>query len=161
KDYPLLGWMAGWDTKHGAPVPALVTQGVLALALLFLVGTTGGRDGVNWVLKKTQTGTEERTASTPKGPQTTVEPAYLLKPMEWEDSYLAAKEDLPAGKKAAGLAKGGFETLLTCTAPVFWLFFLLTGLSLFVLRERDKHLERPFKVPLYPELPLVFCASCA
>src|SRR5262249_30665798 len=51
-------------------------------------------------------------------------------------------------------------TVLTCTAPIFWLFFLLTGLSLFVLRERDTHLERPFKVPLYPELPLIFCLSC-
>src|SRR5262249_4419075 len=63
-------------------------------------------------------------------------------------------------KKAAELAKGGFDTLLTCTAPIFWLFFLATGVSLFVLRERDRDRERPFKVPLYPELPLVFCLSC-
>jgi amino acid transporter len=56
---------------------------------------------------------------------------------------------------------GGFETLLKCTAPVFWLFFLLTGLSLFVLRERDPGLPRPFRVPLYPYLPLVFFATCA
>jgi amino acid transporter len=56
---------------------------------------------------------------------------------------------------------GGFETLLKCTAPVFWLFFLLTGLSLFVLRERDGASSRPFVVPFYPYLPLVFCATCA
>jgi amino acid transporter len=55
---------------------------------------------------------------------------------------------------------GGFDTLLRCTAPVFWLFFLGTGLSLFVLRWRDPSRERPFSVPLYPVLPLVFCAMC-
>jgi amino acid transporter len=55
---------------------------------------------------------------------------------------------------------GGFETLLRCTGPIFWLFFLLTGLSLFVLRARDRGLERPFSVPLYPLVPLVFCATC-
>jgi amino acid transporter len=56
---------------------------------------------------------------------------------------------------------GGFDTLLRCTAPVFWTFFLLTGISLFVLRHRDPDRPRPFKVPLYPVTPLVFCATCA
>jgi amino acid transporter len=56
--------------------------------------------------------------------------------------------------------RGGFATLLKCTAPVFWLFFLLTGVSVFVLRERDGEASRPFRVPLYPYLPLVFCATC-
>jgi amino acid transporter len=56
---------------------------------------------------------------------------------------------------------GGFDTLLRCSAPVFWVFFLLTGLSLFVLRFRDPKLARPFRVPLYPVLPIVFCMMCA
>jgi len=56
---------------------------------------------------------------------------------------------------------GGFDTLLKCTAPVFWVFFLLTGLSLFVLRVKDRGLERPFSVPLFPVLPLIFCGTCA
>jgi amino acid transporter len=56
---------------------------------------------------------------------------------------------------------GDIERLVTCTAPVFWTFFLLTGCSLFILRIKDPQRERPFKVPLYPVLPLVFCASCA
>jgi basic amino acid/polyamine antiporter, APA family len=55
---------------------------------------------------------------------------------------------------------GGFDSLLKCTAPVFWLFFLLTGFSLFTLREKDRHLERPFSVPLYPVLPIIFCNTC-
>ncbi len=61
-----------------------------------------------------------------------------------------------------GLATGGgFSTMVEYTAPVFWLFFLLAGVSLFVLRVREPDTPRPFRVPLYPVLPLVFCAACA
>jgi amino acid transporter len=57
---------------------------------------------------------------------------------------------------------GGFDTIFAGTAPVFWAFFLLTGLSLFVLRVKDPKVERPFAlpVPLFPLLPLAFCAMC-
>jgi basic amino acid/polyamine antiporter, APA family len=56
---------------------------------------------------------------------------------------------------------GDINKLVACTAPVFWLFFLLTGCSLFILRWREPHRERPYRVPLYPILPLVFVVSCA
>lgn len=56
---------------------------------------------------------------------------------------------------------GGFKAMVEFTAPVFWLFFLLSGVSLFVLRRREPDLPRPFRVPFYPLLPLLFCASCA
>jgi len=56
---------------------------------------------------------------------------------------------------------GDIERIVCCTAPVFWTFFLLTGCSLFILRIKDPLRERPFRVPLYPVLPLIFCASCA
>jgi amino acid transporter len=46
------------------------------------------------------------------------------------------------------------------TAPVFWLFFLLTGISLFVLRAKEPDAPRPFRVPLYPLTPILFCLSC-
>jgi APA family basic amino acid/polyamine antiporter len=42
---------------------------------------------------------------------------------------------------------------------VFWFFFMLSGLALFVLRRREPHAERPFRVPLYPLLPAVFVAT--
>jgi amino acid transporter len=58
-------------------------------------------------------------------------------------------------------ARDGFRTALEYTAPVFWLFFLLVGISLFVLRARDRDLPRAFRVPLYPLLPLLFCATSA
>ncbi|HEY6865322.1 MAG TPA: APC family permease, partial [Burkholderiales bacterium] len=55
----------------------------------------------------------------------------------------------------------GFETLVEFTAPVFWTFFLMTGLALFVLRARDAGTSRPYKVPLYPVTPALFVAMCA
>jgi basic amino acid/polyamine antiporter, APA family len=56
---------------------------------------------------------------------------------------------------------GGFDTLLRCTAPIFWAFFLMTGISLIVLRIKDKATPRPWTVPGYPVVPLVFCGMCA
>jgi len=54
----------------------------------------------------------------------------------------------------------GFQTMVAYTAPAFWLFFLLTGISLFVLRRQPPVNADPFRVPLYPVTPLVFCAMC-
>lgn len=59
------------------------------------------------------------------------------------------------------LTRSGFETMVDYTAPVFWFFFLLSGVSLFVLRLREPQVVRPFRVPLYPLTPLLFCAICA
>jgi amino acid transporter len=57
------------------------------------------------------------------------------------------------------LTRSGFETMVEYTAPVFWLFLLLTGVALLVLRQRDPARPRPFRVPLYPLTPLAFCAT--
>lgn len=54
----------------------------------------------------------------------------------------------------------GFETMVDYTAPVFWFFFLLSGISLLVLRNREPQIVRPFRVPFYPFTPLLFCAVC-
>ena len=54
----------------------------------------------------------------------------------------------------------GFSAMVAYTAPVFWTFFLLTGLTLFVFRAKSD--EPPaFRVPLYPFVPLAFLAMCA
>lgn len=58
-------------------------------------------------------------------------------------------------------SRSGFETMVHYVSPVFWLFFLLTAVSLFVLRRREPDRARPFRVPLYPLTPLVFSAMCA
>jgi APA family basic amino acid/polyamine antiporter len=59
------------------------------------------------------------------------------------------------------LEKDGFSTMVEFTAPVFWFFFMLSGIALLVLRRRDPQAPRPFRVPLYPVLPLLFVATCA
>ena len=59
------------------------------------------------------------------------------------------------------VTRSGFETIIEYTAPVFWFFFLLVGISLFVLRKKEPNAHRPFRVPLYPLTPLVFCLSSA
>jgi amino acid transporter len=56
--------------------------------------------------------------------------------------------------------KSPFLSLLFCTSAAFWVFFLLTGLSLFILRVRDRELPRPFRVPIYPVVPVLFCLAC-
>jgi amino acid transporter len=56
--------------------------------------------------------------------------------------------------------RDGFVTMVEYTAPVFWFFFLLVGLSLFVLRTQEPDRPRPFRVPLYPLTPLIFCITC-
>jgi basic amino acid/polyamine antiporter, APA family len=68
---------------------------------------------------------------------------FGLMPLRWDDYF------------------GGFEMLVAASAPVFWGFFLLTGLAVFTLRRRYCHLERPFTIPVYPLPPLVFCAASA
>jgi amino acid transporter len=59
----------------------------------------------------------------------------------------------------SSLTPDGFNAMVAYTSPVFWTFFLLTGLTLFVFRARGG--EAPaFKVPLYPVVPLIFVGTC-
>lgn len=53
----------------------------------------------------------------------------------------------------------GFRTLVDYSAPVFHSFLLASGFALIVLRWRYPAVPRPFTVPLYPLLPLLFMAS--
>jgi amino acid transporter len=61
----------------------------------------------------------------------------------------------------ASFTQDGFQTMVAYTAPAFWLFFLLTGVALFVLRRQQPVNADPFRVPLYPLTPVLFCAMCA
>lgn len=97
RDFALFGFLSGWSEKGSTPVPALLFQGLIALALV---------------------------------------------------TFGAMQRD-------------GLEAMVEYLSPVFWLFFLLTGLSLFVLRGRDPDRARPYRVPLYPLIPALFCLQCA
>jgi len=59
------------------------------------------------------------------------------------------------------LTRDGFQSMVDFTAPVFWFFFLAIGIALFILRIKERHTVRPFKVPLYPVTPIIFCGTCA
>jgi len=61
---------------------------------------------------------------------------------------------------ASALTPDGFNAMVAYTSPVFWTFFLLTGLTLFVFRKREGAASA-FRVPLYPVVPLAFCLACA
>ena len=58
------------------------------------------------------------------------------------------------------MQNGGFKGLVEYSLPVFWGFFMLVGVSLFVLRHRQPEARRPFRVPGYPLVPLIFVATC-
>ncbi len=61
-----------------------------------------------------------------------------------------------------GLIKhNGFEQMLDYLSPVFWFFLTLSGLAVIVLRYKFPDQARPYKVPLYPLMPLLFSASSA
>ena len=49
--------------------------------------------------------------------------------------------------------------MVAYTSPVFWTFFLLTALTLFLFRRKERELPA-FRVPLYPVIPLAFCVAC-
>ena len=59
------------------------------------------------------------------------------------------------------MTQDGFRAMVDYTAPVFWGFLLLTGLALFVLRWRQPGRALPYRVPLYPITPILFCLTCA
>jgi APA family basic amino acid/polyamine antiporter len=59
------------------------------------------------------------------------------------------------------LLAGSFIDTILYSAPVVWLFFLATGLSLFRLRRKDAGLQRPCKVIGYPLTPIIFCSASA
>ena len=58
------------------------------------------------------------------------------------------------------VAQAGFKGLVDYSLPVFWSFFLLTGVALFVLRYKEPNAPRPFRVPLYPVIPALFVIMC-
>jgi APA family basic amino acid/polyamine antiporter len=54
---------------------------------------------------------------------------------------------------------GGYEQLFTYVIFAAWIFYLLTTLAVVVLRVKWPQAERPFRVPGYPVVPLLFVAA--
>lgn len=57
--------------------------------------------------------------------------------------------------------RAGFATMVDYLSPVYWGFLSLSSAALMVLRWRLPQTPRPFRVPLYPLLPLLFVACSA
>ncbi len=58
-------------------------------------------------------------------------------------------------------SRDGFQSMVDYSAPVFWAFLLLVGAALPILRWREPKRNLPFRVPLYPLTPILFCLGCA
>ncbi len=61
----------------------------------------------------------------------------------------------------ATFGRDAFGAVVEYTAPVFWFFLLLVGVAVFVLRHRAPPPPGAFRVPLYPVVPALFCATSA
>ncbi len=55
--------------------------------------------------------------------------------------------------------RDGFTAMVEYTAPTFWTFMALVGCSLVTFRWREPDRPAPFRVPLYPLPPIIFCAT--
>ena len=53
---------------------------------------------------------------------------------------------------------GNYDRLTDYAVFSLWLFYGLAASCLIVLRRKQPHTPRPYRVPLYPFLPLAFCA---
>lgn len=58
------------------------------------------------------------------------------------------------------ITRDGFKAMVDYTAPVFWGFMLLVGISIFILRIKHPERTLPYKVPFYPLTPILFCLTC-
>jgi len=58
-------------------------------------------------------------------------------------------------------SRNGFDTMVKFTAAAFWAFIALTTCALIALRDKDREIERPYRVPGYPFLPIIFCGFSA
>jgi len=83
----------------------------------------------------------------------------------WSARGAPARALLFQGAIALGLiifgSQKGVQTAVDYLSPVFWMFFLLTGVALFVLRRRGGGAPGAFRTPLYPIVPALFCLTCA
>jgi amino acid transporter len=137
---------------------ALGQEGAVAMSLLVIISALGGLNGMIFTSSRifAELGTDHA----------------LFAPLgRWNRHWgTPVRSLLVQGALSVGMVmvvgvwwsgQSGFDALFKCTAAVFWLFFLLTGVAVLVLRHKDPSLERAFRVPLYPFTPLLFCACCA
>jgi basic amino acid/polyamine antiporter, APA family len=140
-EHRLFGWMGHWRPGRGAPIMALLVQALLTLFIVAAITTQQGHTAINDALGYVNVGLAKATDAVQ-----VVDENRWIPPIDVDSKWRSGD---------------GFEKLVDHTAPVFWLFFLATGLSLFLLREKNPTVPRPYSVPWYPVVPLLFIYSCA
>ena len=50
---------------------------------------------------------------------------------------------------------GSFDMLTDLLVFVMWFFYTATFLAVIILRKKEPNLERPYRVPLYPIVPII------
>jgi len=58
------------------------------------------------------------------------------------------------------IALGSYVNAVLYTAAVVYSFYLASTLAVIVLRRKEPAVERPYRIPLYPVIPLVFAGIC-
>ena len=58
-------------------------------------------------------------------------------------------------------ASGTFEQLFTYVVFIGWIFYGLAAASIFVYRKREPEAVRPYRVPAYPWIPIIFILAAA
>lgn len=59
------------------------------------------------------------------------------------------------------ILSGTFDTITNMLVVVIWFFYMMCFFAVFILRRREPDLHRPYRVPLYPLIPLIAIAGGA
>ncbi|WP_220740904.1 APC family permease [Leuconostoc miyukkimchii] len=78
---------------------------------------------------------------------------YLVKLNRFKIPYIAGIFELVLA--VALMFVGGFDTLTDMLIFVIWLFYTLVFVAVIKLRHTEPELKRPYRVPLYPVVPIV------
>ena len=57
------------------------------------------------------------------------------------------------------MSLGAFDTITNMLIFVIWTFYTMAFVAVILLRRREPEMERPYKVPLYPIVPLIAIVS--
>ncbi len=162
--------LANWAYVRVLGLPGLARSEAPAADLMRLAFGRGGELLMVGVV--TLTALSVMNAILIAGPRTTYAAARDLA-AEWRLSQWNARRGTPSAAVVAtsavalllvalgDITRGGFSTMVDYLSPVYWAFLTLSGAAVIVLRRREPHAPRPFRVPLYPVLPLLFCACSA
>lgn len=78
---------------------------------------------------------------------------YLVKLNRFKIPYIAGIFELVLA--VALMFVGGFDTLTDMLIFVIWLFYTLVFVAVIKLRHTEPELKRPYRVPLYPVVPII------